>query len=87
MNMGMYWLFEYTWVCVFASVCLSVSLRLREDNSSGSAERFLFRPFTVTNRFLYLNIVIATRVGYIPTVTDINVIIPLHHLYDPCHAL
>ena len=20
--MGMYWLFEYTWVCVFASVCL-----------------------------------------------------------------
>ena len=42
MNMGMYWLFEYTWVCVFASVCLSVSLRLREDNGSGSAVRFFF---------------------------------------------
>ena len=43
MNMGMYWLFEYTWVCVFVSVCLSVSLGLREDNGSGSAERFLYQ--------------------------------------------
>ena len=63
MNMDMYWLFEYTWMCVFASVCLSVSLRLREDNGSGSAERFLFH-LTVSlfllniSCFLHLHVIV-----------------------------
>ena len=52
MNMGMYWLFEYTWVCVFASVCLSVSLRLREDNGSGSAVRFFFYKMMVVMKVM-----------------------------------
>ena len=45
-NIGMHWLFEYTWVLVWVclSLCLSVGFKgeLREDNGSGSAERFLF---------------------------------------------
>ena len=41
-------------MCVFASVCLSVSLRLREDNGSGSAERFLLLLFHIMDVWVFI---------------------------------